>query len=932
MGLLTNSKKYRDFLELQNDYKPQSVYDLNNDELTKSINLVQKYTSFDLRQNFLVSAAEAIIDNTAIVQIGAERLAISAFYNYSHLALQKNTIVDGGILSKLSFGLLGKGSNYRFKEYTITNINTKGDNGFETILNGIKKGLNVGYTAEFVQGTFVGKQPGTKDYYNISGEFTKNEIKKQTNDNFYRIYGDTSIKKSGLAGFVDGIKIDNSIAGTVKEYDYIKEIITPFGKGNPDKYLVTQNGSANKTTFSDESGEHEITLAETLGNDKAITNAMKEDGFGYNDGITWNGEELPTVNRVRRGLLYYTNQITKTNTDAGTNIKHATKEFNITGNIENKKTWKGKNKCRSFVKGDEYLRKGFEKALRSGGNNTEYSVLKDSVVPKMFPEKGDEHKEFKRFMFSFENLAFDHESYNNLPYSEQGAYGGRVMWFPFYGVKFSESLQAKLDEQRFIGRIEPVFSYAGASRNVTLSFTLIMDYPLGANSPIIKDNKDLANYYDNCNNVFTNVNTGGGPLPGKEPEISGTIIPVVEPNFTSPIKEKLIIYFGNDLYETDPTYENTGKNKDFNDKFNSILVDFLTNKDDAKNLNIVIEGNASKKYGSNYNTTLGFKRAYNYYRYIIENSSLSNLTFKESNNFYDSTFVNKKVGSTAVAITTTDNKNTKFTFNNTDRNIKFIISSNGEDNATGKDDEITTTDAIDSRNAALVSIEKTSGDVAQSSIDVKPTVTEINNKKSSDSGNDTIKESSDKNYQDWEIPFKTSISEIDNRILEGFEYRDSFRPAYHSQTPYDFHNRLTFLNQLVRPGKTIVGGENYGKNSIFGKMPICVLRLGDFLHTKIAITSIDITYEQTYDLNPEGHGVQPMIANVSMNFHVLGGQSMQTAVDVLQRAVDTNFYANSTFKNNLTNDSFNSKSLTEAQNKETTQVDINRKNKYRGFL
>jgi hypothetical protein len=914
MGLLTNSKKYRDFLELQNTYKPQSVYDLNNDELTKSINLVQKYTSFDLRQNFLVSAAEAIIDNTAIVRIGAERLAISAFYNYSHLALQKNTIVNGGILSKLSFGLLGKGGNYRFKEYTITNISTKGDNGFETILNGIKKGLNVGYTAEFVKGTFVGKQPGTKDYYNISGEFTKNEINKQSNYNFYRIYGDIAINKSRLGNFTDGTS-DNVLMNRIT-YDY--------NKGNSyssDKYSGIENGTANVSTFIDENKiNHQITLAETLGNNKAITNAMKEDGFGYNDNITWDGKELPTENKVRRGLLYYTNQITKTNTDAGINIKHATKEFNITGNIKNEKTWKGKNKCRSFVKGDEYLRKGFEKALRSGGNNNEYSVLRNSVIPKMFPEKGDEHKEFKRFMFSFENLAFDHESYDNLPYSEQGAYGGRVMWFPFYGVKFSESLGAKLDEQRFIGRIEPVFSYAGASRIVNLSFTLIMDYPLGANSPIIKDNQDLANYYDNCNDIFTAVNNGGGPSPDKETKISGTTIPVIESNFTPPIKD-LFIYFGNDLFEVDPTYESTGKNKNFNDLFNSKLVTFLENKDDAKNLEIIIEGNASKKYGSNYNTTLGFKRAYDFYQYIIKNSSLSTLTFKESSNFYDSTFVNKKVGSTAVAITTSDNKNTK-----------FILSSNGEDNATGKDDEITTINAIDSRNARLVSINKTAGDVAQSSIDVKPTVSGINLKKDSDSSNDTIKESSDKKYEDWEIPFKKSITEIDNSILEGYEYRDSFRPAYHSQTPYDFHNRLTFLNQLVRPGKTIVGGENYGKNSIFGKMPICVLRLGDFLHTKIAITTIDITYEQTYDLNPEGHGVQPMIANVSMNFHVLGGQSMQTAVDVLQRAVDTNFYANSTFKNNLTNDSFNSKSLTEAQNKETTQVGINSKNKYRGFL
>jgi hypothetical protein len=922
MGLLTNSKKYRDFLELQNDYKPQSVYDLNNDELTKSINLVQKYTSFDLRQNFLISAAEAIIDNTPIVQIGAERLAISAFYNYSHLALQKNTIVDGGILSKLSFGLIGKGSNYRFKDYTITNISTKGDNGFETILNGIKKGLNVGYTAEFVQGTFVGKQPGTKDYYNISGEFTKHIIDTQSNYNFYRNYGNIAINKSRLGNFTDGTS-DNVLMNRIT-YDYTK------GNSNSsDKYSGIENGTANVSTFIDENKiEHKITLAETLGNDKAIRNAIKEDGFGSNENIVW-GEELPTENNIRRGLLYYTHQITKTDTDAGANIDNRTILYNDTS--KNGVIWKGKNDCRSFRKNDEYLTKGFSRALRSGGNGNEHSVLFDSIVPKMFPEKGNTHKDFKRFMFSFENLAFDHESYSNLPYSEQGAYGGRVMWFPFYGVKFSESLGAKLDEQRFIGRIEPVFSYAGASRTVNLSFTLIMDYPLGANSPIIKNNQDLSNYYDNCNDIFDKVNIGKEPLPDKTPVISGTVTPEVQPNFKSPI-ENLFIYFGNDLFEVDPTYESTGKNKVFNDLFNSILISFLDNKNDAKNINIIIEGNASKKYGSNYNTTLGFKRAYDFYRYIIENSSLSNLTFKESNNFYDTTFVNKKVGNNPVAITTTDNKNTKFTFTNDDRKIKFIISSNGEDNATGKDDEVTTTNAIDSRNARLVSINKTAGDVAQSSIDIKPTVTEINNKKDSDSGNDTIKEDDNTDFKDWEIPFKKSITEIDYSKLEGYEYRDSFRPAYHSQTPYDFHNRLTFLNQLVRPGKTIGGGTNSANNSIFGKMPICVLRLGDFLHTKIAITSIDIDYLQTYDLNPEGHGVQPMIADVKMSFHVLGGQSMQTAVDVLQRAIDTNFYANSTFENVLTKESYNSKGLTEAKNKETIQVGINQTNKYRGFV
>ena len=53
----------------------------------------------------------------------------------------------------------------------------------------------------------------------------------------------------------------------------------------------------------------------------------------------------------------------------------------------------------------------------------------------------------------------------------------------------------------------------------------------------------------------------------------------------------------------------------------------------------------------------------------------------------------------------------------------------------------------------------------------------------------------------------------------------------------------------------------------FGRPPVCVLRIGDFYHTKVVIDSMNIDFDPlVWDLNQEGIGVQPMIANVTLNF------------------------------------------------------------------
>ena len=129
-----------------------------------------------------------------------------------------------------------------------------------------------------------------------------------------------------------------------------------------------------------------------------------------------------------------------------------------------------------------------------------------------------------------------------------------------------------------------------------------------------------------------------------------------------------------------------------------------------------------------------------------------------------------------------------------------------------------------------------------------------------------------------------------------------FHPAFHAITPEGLNSRLTFLNQCVRPGATIptVVDKNGtlnrsvdAKNTSFGAPPICVLRFGDFYHTKIAIDNVAFTYDENLlDLNPEGIGVQPMIATVSLSFKFIGGQGLKEPVTQLQNALSFNFFGN----------------------------------------
>lgn len=163
-------------------------------------------------------------------------------------------------------------------------------------------------------------------------------------------------------------------------------------------------------------------------------------------------------------------------------------------------------------------------------------------------------------------------------------------------------------------------------------------------------------------------------------------------------------------------------------------------------------------------------------------------------------------------------------------------------------------------------------------------------------------------YDNEYLYFKKINGETDSfirkNIVDKVHY---FDPAFHSITPEGFNGRLTFLHQCTRQGPTSsmsdVGSNQprFAGNLAFGRPPVCVLRIGDFYNTKIIIDSLSIDYDNSgiqWDLNPEGAGVQPMLANISITFKFLGGSDLSGPIARLQNAVSYNYYANASVYDN----------------------------------
>lgn len=117
-----------------------------------------------------------------------------------------------------------------------------------------------------------------------------------------------------------------------------------------------------------------------------------------------------------------------------------------------------------------------------------YSVLDTSkggdgllrIAPK-FNTDAESNIHPKDCMFSIENLAwkgYDPYSFENaLSWEQRGPLGGRIMWFPPYGIEFNESTNVNWSRNTFIGRGEDVYTYVNTQRTGNLSFLMVVDHP-----------------------------------------------------------------------------------------------------------------------------------------------------------------------------------------------------------------------------------------------------------------------------------------------------------------------------------------------------------------------------------------------------------------------------------------------------------------------
>ena len=157
----------------------------------------------------------------------------------------------------------------------------------------------------------------------------------------------------------------------------------------------------------------------------------------------------------------------------------------------------------------------------------------------------------------------------------------------------------------------------------------------------------------------------------------------------------------------------------------------------------------------------------------------------------------------------------------------------------------------------------------------------------------------DQEYHFFKVLEKTDPV-VYGSLMDKLKY---FDPAFHSMTPEGFNGRLTFLQQCMRQGNTVSASDGKfaksANNLAFGRAPYCVLRLGDFYNQLIVINNLSISYDPlVWDLNVEGIGVQPLIANIQLSFSFIGGGDMTGPVRRLQNAMSFNYYANTRLYDN----------------------------------
>ena len=601
---------------------------------------------------------------------------------------------------------------------------------------------------------------------------------------------------------------------------------------------------------------------------------------------------------------------------------------------------------------DQYDR--FAKTIRFKGNvvygGSPNSVIHQTVLPRIHPTLNEDKTiNNKNLMFSIENLALnciardsygviDDEWGSAIPLSEVGPFNGRIMWFPPYDLQISEVAMQRSEATVMVGRNEPMYNYQNSERTANVSFMLLIDYPeqlrnlRGENK-----NKQIADFF-----AF-----GGDPVPtpkkieeittylkklrDKIPETTGPT-ENHEPNI-KPTKE-FTIYFPNDMpvvgeestiidkmflnplhYEIKRGLDSAQDGNGFglNDK-----IYFIPNKDTVSpsgatkwifNENELPAGfsqytvsGTTDYFGENplnkaLNDVFRNETDREYYEIVIDGGS-SKLFLNKNEREYNLALGQRRIEAAKILI----EGRLKALFNGNIAGISIVSNaSTGSEGGSvegAKPENMSMEKVKQERRATII--------IRRNSKEIKPKVQNLNQQQKDDVEQIQKEiESTESRLQELKNVMSDNLfNERKKAMLNGFEAasKNNYSPAFHTQTPEDFHKRLTFLQQCTRQGAgkryDVIdeNGELRARNSVFGRQPICILRIGDFFYTKVIIDNVTVDYnDTTWDMNPEGFGMQPMIAKVTLQMKLIGGQSLKGPIDALQNAVSFNYYANSDY-------------------------------------
>ena len=669
----------------------------------------------------------------------------------------------------------------------------------------------------------------------------------------------------------------------------------------------------------------------------------------------------------------------------------------------------GTEYCRVFAKDLPYLQ--YNDLQKQDGITTEgrrfaYSVLDKTYNLNIVPNKQEGGQDSsnivgtinnavaKKYMFSLENLAWRTSntpgfSTSDLPVCERGPNGGRVMWFPPYGLTFSESVQSNWNTSDFLGRPEPIYTYKNTSRGGSLTWKIVVDHPsvlnvivnkvLGNETNKTRIDSILESFFAGCRKYdiyelakkYVTINPNDlfelqQAITSKEmtkEQIEYTK-QTIQSGFNSPngagasvsqsggggntneLFKNYIqfgLYFGNDypkpdtdinytteydryttvdkdLYKTKP---NSEKTEEF---FNTVVTpnyevvkglaaelgkQLETNSEGT--VTIDIDSSCSAPASIGYNKQLSQRRINAMIKFFAENTATKKfvdnkrLIVRSQTAFGEQTTVWPEVSKTTTGPYVLSEFSPGKLVNCSDKDVNAV----GGDTQVGSKD-IYTVPAMACRRAYISNINSTLTQPAS-----EPTPNRIDVLV----GNVvTTTETEEVVTQEWK-PRDNITKRVVRALLSECDYFETikaetpmvydnlkdklkfFQPSFHSMTPEGLNSRLTFLQQCMRPGDTIPTVKqatpnskpelvyNNATNTSFGAPPVLVLRVGDFYNTKIIPNSLQIQYEGL-DINPEGIGVQPMIANVTMGFNFVGGSGLKESVDKLQNALTFNYYAN----------------------------------------